>query len=61
MEKRLHFQAFSVGFGDELRTMKYQWNEHPVRKVARERCDNPLSHGEFTEMPYWKSAFWWRC
>jgi hypothetical protein len=57
----LHFQAFSVGFGDTngLRKIKYQWNEHPAAKTAFERCDHPLSHGEFSEMPYWKRQFWW--
>jgi hypothetical protein len=62
LKQRLHFQAFSVGFGDkdQLRPTRYQWNEHPVPKGADERCDNPLSHGEFSEMPYWDSNFWWQ-
>src|SRR5439155_24764605 len=61
LKPRLHFQAFSVGFGDkaQMRTVKFQWNDTPSRKDARERCDNPLSHGELSEMPYWKREFWW--
>src|SRR5439155_20196527 len=45
LKPRLHFQAFSVGFGDkaQMRTVKFQWNDTPSRKDARERCDNPLS------------------
>src|SRR5439155_10604915 len=54
LQNRLHFQAFSVGFGDKLRKMKFQWNEDPLRRDALERCDNPLSHGELSEVPYWK-------
>src|SRR5207237_8518833 len=62
LKSRLHFQAFSVGLGDkqQLRKTTFQWNEHPVRKDACERADNPLSHGEFTDMPYWKPEFWWQ-
>jgi hypothetical protein len=62
LKERLHFQAFSVGFGgkDHLRPTRYQWNEHPVPKDVDGRCDNPLSHGEFTEMPYWDPNFWWQ-
>ena len=30
------------------------------RKDVDGRCDNPLSHGEFTEMPYWDPNFWWQ-
>ncbi len=62
LKERLHFQAYSVGFGDsnQLRSPKFQWNEHPVRKDANQRCNNPLTHGEFTEMPYWDPAFWWQ-
>jgi hypothetical protein len=59
---RLHFRAFSVGFGgkDQMRPQKYQWNKLPTAKDIEARCNNPLSHGEFTEMPYWLSEFWWR-
>jgi len=60
LQNRLHFQAFSVGFGDKLRKMKFQWNEDPLRRDALERCDNPLSHGELSEVPYWNPAFWWQ-
>ncbi len=61
LKERLHFRAFSVGFGDkdQIRKATYQWNEHPAPKDARERCDNPVTHGEFSEMPYWKPGFWW--
>jgi len=61
LKDRLHFRAFSVGFGtaDQLRSAKYQWNENPERKDLQQRCDNPLTHGEFSEMPYWESSFWW--
>ena len=61
LTNRLHFQAFSVGFGDTngLRKIKYQWNEHPQPRTILDRCDHPLSHSEFTEMPYWKRQFWW--
>jgi len=59
---RVHFRAFSVGFGgkDQLRPAKYQWNQAPVPIDIKARCDTPLSHGEFTEMPYWLPDFWWR-
>jgi hypothetical protein len=62
MNRRLHFRAFSVGFGDkqQMRPAKYQWNKRPKAKGLDERCDNPLSHGEFTEMPYWEPGFWWK-
>jgi hypothetical protein len=60
VSNRLHFRAFSVGFGDQLRPDNYQWNEHPVHQTVQERCNQPLSHGEFTEMPYWLSEFWWK-
>jgi pimeloyl-ACP methyl ester carboxylesterase len=61
LKERLHFQAFSVGYGnhDQLRKIKYQWNEHPVPKDEKERCDNPMTHGQLSEMPYWKPSFWW--
>jgi pimeloyl-ACP methyl ester carboxylesterase len=62
LKQRLHFEGFSVGFGDktQIRDIKFQWNENPNLKDRKERCDNPLSHGEFSEMPYWSSDFWWR-
>jgi hypothetical protein len=62
LKPRLHFQAFSVGFGHsgELRERRYQWNEHPTPKEIEDRCDNPLSHSELSEMPYWKRQFWWQ-
>ncbi len=61
LKGRLHFKAFSVGFGnkDQIRDAGYQWNRQPVPKGIAERCDNPLGHGEFGEMPYWKPEFWW--
>ena len=62
MSNRLHFRAFSIGFGgkDQMRPRKYQWNKLPIAKDIEARCDNPLSHGEFTEVPYWSPEFWWR-
>jgi hypothetical protein len=62
LEERMHFQAFSVGFGDklELRPIEYQWNEQPLPKSPEGRCDNPLTHSEFSAMPYWKPSFWWQ-
>jgi hypothetical protein len=62
LTNRLHFRAFSVGFGgtNEMRSLKYQWNEHPIPKTVQERRDTPLAHGEFTEMPYWLREFWWK-
>jgi pimeloyl-ACP methyl ester carboxylesterase len=62
LKERLHFKAFAVGFGNEeqLRPEAYQWNDHCIPKDIQERCDNPLIHGEFSEMPYWKPAFWWK-
>jgi len=60
LDDRLHFEGFSVGFGGELRPIKYQWNEHPDKKTIEERCDTPLCHGDFSELPYWKPDFWWR-
>jgi hypothetical protein len=62
LTNRLHFRAFSVGFGgaNQMRSLSYQWNEHPVPKTMGERRDTPIAHGEFTEMPYWLSEFWWK-
>jgi pimeloyl-ACP methyl ester carboxylesterase len=62
LKRRMHFQGFSVGFGDktQIRDVKFQWNENPNLKDRDERCDNPLSHGEFSQMPYWSPGFWWR-
>jgi len=62
LKQRLHFRAFSVGAGDkdQMRPMKYQWNDHPTAKTRCERCDTPLAHGDFTEMPYWSKDFWWK-
>ncbi len=62
LKDRLHFQAFSVGFGDanQLRPTRYQWNEHPVPRSPDGRCDTPLSHSDFSELPYWQTNFWWR-
>ena len=61
LKSRLHFRAFSVGFGgkESMRPARYQWNKRPIARELEARCDNPLSHGEFTEMPYWLSEFWW--
>jgi pimeloyl-ACP methyl ester carboxylesterase len=61
LKQQLYFKGFSVGFGNatDLRSIKYQWNEHPKPKDAKERCDNPLTHGEFGQMPYWQPSFWW--
>jgi pimeloyl-ACP methyl ester carboxylesterase len=59
LEQRLHFRAFSVGLSDKLRELKYQWNDDPQHQNARQRCDTPLSHGDFTEVPYWTPEFWW--
>ena len=61
LKTRLHFRAFSVGFGgkDAMRPARYQWNKQSIAKEIEARCDNPLSHSEFTEMPYWLSEFWW--
>jgi hypothetical protein len=61
LRRRLHFRAYSVGFGtkEQLRDIKYQWNEHPILMDFDERCDNPLSHAEFSEMPWWEQRFWW--
>ena len=62
LKSRLHFRAFSVGFGrrDQLRPVKYQWNENSIPKEIQERCDNPLSHGDFPDLPYWLPDFWWK-
>ena len=62
LKERLHFQAFSVGFGnkDQLRPTRYQWNEFPLPRDIAQRCDQPLAHGEFTEVPYWDPNFWWQ-
>jgi hypothetical protein len=62
LKQRLHFRAFSVGAGDkeQMRSMKYQWNDHPTPKTRCERCDTPLGHGDFTEMPYWSKDYWWK-
>jgi len=62
LTNRLHFRAFSVGFGgtNDLRPLEYQWNDHPIPKTIEERRDTPLAHGQFTEMPYWLSEFWWK-
>ena len=62
LKSRLHFRAFSVGFGrrDQLRPAKYQWNENCVPREVQERCDNPLSHGDFPDLPYWLPDFWWK-
>jgi pimeloyl-ACP methyl ester carboxylesterase len=63
LKDRLHFHAFSVGFGEtnQLRAPKYQWNEdlEPNKLTSKsKRCDNPLKHGDFSEMPYWAQGFW---
>jgi pimeloyl-ACP methyl ester carboxylesterase len=62
LKERLHFRAFSVGFGgkDGLRPADYQWSIRAKAEPVESRCDNPLSHGEFTEMPYWLPEFWWK-
>lgn len=62
LTNRLHFRAFSVGFGgtNQLRSLNYQWNDHPILKTLDERRDTPLAHGDFTEMPYWLNEFWWK-
>lgn len=62
LKQRLHFRAFSVGAGDkdQMRSMKYQWNDHPIPKTRCDRCDTPLAHGDFTEMPYWSKDYWWK-
>jgi len=62
LTNRLHFRAFSAGFGgpEQLRKSKYQWNERPIGQSIKERCNTPLSHGEFSELPYWTSNFWWK-
>jgi len=62
LKQRLHFRAFSVGAGDkdQMRPTKYQWNDHRTAKTRCERCDTPLAHGDFTEMPYWSKDFWWK-
>jgi pimeloyl-ACP methyl ester carboxylesterase len=62
LKQRLHFRAFSVGAGDkdQIRPMKYQWNDHPIPKTRCDRCDTALAHGDFTEMPYWSKDYWWK-
>lgn len=62
LKERLHFRAFSVGMGgpNEMRPEKYQWNDHRTPKELKERCNTPLAHGDFTEMPYWSTDFWWK-
>jgi pimeloyl-ACP methyl ester carboxylesterase len=62
LKQRLHFRAFSVGAGDQdqMRPMKYQWNDNPRTKTRCDRCDTPLAHGDFTEMPYWSKDYWWK-
>jgi hypothetical protein len=62
LTNRLHFRAFSVGLGrqNQMRSLSYQWNAKPLPKTLEERRDTPLSHGDFTEMPYWLSEFWWK-
>jgi hypothetical protein len=62
LKLRLHFRAFSVGAGDQdqMRRMKYQWNDNPRPKTRCDRCDTPLAHGDFTEMPYWSKDYWWK-
>jgi pimeloyl-ACP methyl ester carboxylesterase len=62
LKQRLHFRAFSVGAGEkeQMRPMKYQWNDNPTPKTPCERCDTPLAHGDFTEMPYWSKDYWWK-
>lgn len=62
LKERLHFRAFSVGDGDvdQMRSDKYQWNDHQTKKGVMQRCNTPLVHGDFPEMPYWLSEFWWK-
>lgn len=62
LKERLHFRAFSVGVGNEkqMRPGKYQWNDNRTPKTLKERCNTPLAHGDFTEMPFWSKDFWWK-
>lgn len=62
LKQRLHFRAFSVGAGgkEQIRSLKYQWNDYPTPKTRCDRCDTPLAHTGFTEMPYWSKDFWWK-
>ena len=62
LKSQLHFQAFSVGFGssNQMRKLKYQWNQDPKAVDISQRCDTPLKHGDFSDMPYWLSGYWWK-
>ena len=62
---RLHFRAFSVWLtdSDTLRDREYQWNDHAAPPSVSDidgetRTNNPMTHTELGQAPYWNPAFW---
>jgi hypothetical protein len=60
LDERMHFYGFSVGFGEasQMRDAIHPRNADPASLALQQRCDNPLKHGDFSEMPYWMKRFW---